>query len=322
LVFGLSHRPTPDDYVQRFQLENKVAQGRLVRLGDTINKILKTKDYPHEVAVLLGEIQVIAGLMAGILKFKGVLSIQIKSDGVVTMLMVDVTNEGAMRGLAKFDSEKLEELSKELSRGPQNSVSKFLGNGYFVLSVDQGPGSDPYQGVIELEGATLSECAQKYLSQSAQIDAVLKVVVLKSQGKGGSNWRGGGLMLQKLASTGLQSMSGESAKPELEDCWRRAVIFLGSCTNEELLDSELHPHDILYRLFSEDGVRVFSTSSLFMKCRCSMDKIKNLLASFPREEVENMKINGEVSVNCEFCNVEYIFSEDHIAALYKESSYS
>ena len=112
-MFGLSHRPTPDDYVQRFQLENKVAQGRLVRLGDTINKILKTKDYPHEVAVLLGEIQVIAGLMAGILKFKGVLSIQIKSDGVVTMLMVDVTNEGAMRGLAKFDSEKLEELSQK-----------------------------------------------------------------------------------------------------------------------------------------------------------------------------------------------------------------
>ena len=320
MVFGLSHNPKPDDYVQGFQLENKVAQGRLVRLGDTINQVLKTRDYPPEVAVLLGEIQVIAGLMAGVLKFKGVLSIQIKSDGAVTMLMVDVTNEGAMRGLAKFDLEKLEELSQNLSRGPQNSVPRFLGNGYFVLSVDQGAGSNPYQGVIELEGATLSECAQKYLSQSAQIDAVLKVVVSKNQGKGGSNWRGGGLMLQKLVPTGRQSMSGESGKLELEDCWRRAVIFLGSCTNEELLDSNLHPHDILYRLFSEDGVRVFNISSLFMKCRCSIDKIKNVLASFPREEVETMKINGEVRVNCEFCNVDYIFSEEHIAALFKESN--
>ena len=98
LVFGLSHNPTPDDYVQGFQLESKVAQGRLVRLGDTINQVLKTRDYPPEVAVLLGEIQVIAGLMAGVLKFKGVLSIQIKSDGAVTMLLVVVTNEGAMRG--------------------------------------------------------------------------------------------------------------------------------------------------------------------------------------------------------------------------------
>ena len=127
-------------------------------------------------------------------------------------------------------------------------------------------------------------------------------------------------MLQKLVPTGRQRMSGESGKLELEDCWRRAVIFLGSCTNEELLDSNLHPHDILYRLFSEDGVRVFNISSLFMKCRCSIDKIKNVLASFPREEVETMKINGEVRVNCEFCNVDYIFSEEHIAALFKESN--
>jgi len=319
-VFELSHNPTTDDYVQRFQLENKVAQGRLVRLGDTINKILKTRDYPHEVAVLLGEIQVIAGLMAGVLKFKGVLSIQIKGDGAIKMLMVDVTNEGAMRGLAKFDLEKLEELSKKLSIGPQNSVPRFLGNGYFVLTVDQGQGSDPYQGVIELEGATLSECAQKYLSQSAQIDAMLKVAVSKTQGKDGSNWRGGGLMLQKLAPTGLQRMSGEQRELESEDCWRRAIIFLGSCTNEELLDSDLHPHLLLYRLFSEDGVRVFNFSSLFMKCRCSIDKIKNVLASFPREEVETMKINGEVRVNCEFCNVDYRFSDDHIAALFKKSS--
>ncbi len=132
--------------LQSFQLENRAAQGRLVRLGDAINQVLTSHDYPSEVATLLGEVQVIAALMSGTLKFDGVLSIQVKGEGPVSMLLVDVTTDGDMRGYARFDAEKLAALSENETSGPQQEVPRLLGNGYFALTVDQGPDTQPSGG--------------------------------------------------------------------------------------------------------------------------------------------------------------------------------
>ena len=314
----MNNKSKPDNKSQPFQLENGVAQGRLVRLGETINKVLTARNYPKEVAELLGELQVIAGLMSGVLKFNGVLSIQIKGDGAVTLLLVDVTTSGKMRGLARFDLEKLIKLNNNPSVGSQQKVPRFLGNGYFALTVDQGPDSEPYQGVVSLEGATLAECAHNYFNQSAQLDAALKVVVSEIENKNGSAWRGGGVLLQRLASAGVQRLGGETKDLDIEEAWRRAVIFLGSCTNDEMLDPNLHPHNLLFRLFSEDGVRVFEPSALQMECRCSRERIQNVLVAFPLDEVESMKVNGEVVVTCEFCNVDYRFCESQINDIFRE----
>jgi len=314
----VNNKSIPDNKLQPFQLETRVAQGRLVRLGETINKVLTAGNYPKEVAVLLGELQVIGGLMSGVLKFDGVLSIQIKGDGAITLLIVDVTSDGHMRGLAKFDLEKLKNLNGNLSSGPQQKVSRFLGNGFFSLTVDQGPDTEPYQGVVSLEGETLVECAEKYLNQSAQLDAALKVVVSEVEDKVGSTWRGGGVLLQKLPSAKVQNLAGQKDDLDFEESWRRAVVFLSSCTNSELLNPHLHPHNLLFRLFSEDGVRVFEPSNLYMKCRCSRERIQNVLASFPRDEVDSMKVNGEVLVTCEFCNADYRFCQNNIDDIFRE----
>ena len=307
-----------DNVLQPFEIENHAAQGRMVRLGDSLDQVLTAHDYPAEVAGLLGELQVIAALMSGTLKFDGVLSIQVKGDGPINMLLVDVTTQGYMRGYAKFNDEKLSLVSKNGSGARQQQVPRLLGNGYFALTVDQGPNTQPYQGVVALEGATLADCAHAYLRQSAQLDAALKVFVANIEGKEGSSWRGGGIMVQKSSFAGFQKIDGEATDSEFEDAWRRVIVFLGSCTNDEMLESFLHPHDLLFRLFSEDGVRVFNPSSFIMKCRCSRERVQNVLVSFPREEVESMKIGDDVVVACEFCNANYRFDTNHIDAIFKE----
>ena len=101
---------TSDNILQPFEIENHAAQGRMVRLGDSLHQILTAHDYPAEVAGLLGELQVIAALMSGTLKYDGVLSIQVKGDGPINMLLIDVTTNGDMRGCAKFNKEKLMNL--------------------------------------------------------------------------------------------------------------------------------------------------------------------------------------------------------------------
>ena len=306
-----------DDILQPFEIENHAAQGRMVRLGDSLHQILTAHEYPVEVAGLLGELQVIAALMSGTLKYDGVLSIQVKGDGPINMLLVDVTTSGNMRGCAKFNKEKLCGVSENVSGVPQQQVPRLLGNGYFALTVDQGPDTQPYQGVVTLEGATLAECAHNYLRQSAQLDAALKVVVAKVDGADGRFWRGGGIMVQKSSFAGFQKIDGEATDSEFEDAWRRVIIFVGSCTNDEMLEVAIHPYDLLFRLFSEDGVRVFDPSPFTMKCRCSPERVQNVLVSFPREEVESMKIGEDVVVTCEFCNIDYRFDNDHIDAIFK-----
>ena len=124
-------------------------------------------------------------------------------------------------------------------------------------------------------------------------------------------------MVQKSSFSGFQKIDGEATDSEYEDAWRRVIIFLGSCTNDEMLEVCRHPHDLLFRLFSEDGVRVFDPSSFAMKCRCSRERVQNVLVSFPREEVESMRIGDDVVVTCEFCNFNYRFDTDHIDALFK-----
>lgn len=317
MVPKVNEIPTSDNILQPFEIENHAAQGRIVRLGDSLHQVVTAHDYPSEVAGLLGELQVIAALMSGTLKFDGVLSIQVKGDGPINMLLVDVKTNGDMRGCAKFNKEKLRVVSKNASGAPQQQVPRLLGNGYFALTVDQGPDTKPYQGVVALEGATLAECAHTYLRQSAQLEAALKVVVANVDGVEGRSWRGGGVMVQKSSFSGFQQVDGEVTDSEFEDAWRRVIIFLGSCTNDEMLDVYLHPHDLLFRLFSEDGVRVFDPSSLTMKCRCSRERVQNVLVSFPREEVESMKIGDDVVVTCEFCNVNYRFDTGHIDAIFK-----
>ena len=310
--------PPIDDLIQPFQIETMAAQGRLVRLGQAVDTVLSAHDYPEPVAELLGEAQAIAVALAGALKFDGVLTLQIKGEGPVTLLVADVTSEGTLRGYAQYRSEQLDRvLAGEGGPGPAEPVPRLFGNGLLAFTVDQGPDTQRYQGIVELEGATLADCAHAYLRQSVQLDAAIKVAVGRvTAADGTAGWRAGALMVQRMAEKGAQRPSGE-ADPDRDDAWRRAVVLMGSSTSAELLDPDLHPHRLLYRLFHEDGVRVFTPTALAMRCRCSRARVVRVLRSFPRSEIESMKIDGCVRVTCEFCNSKYVFDDAAMDAIWE-----
>lgn len=312
-------RPT-DDLIQPFQIETMAAQGRLVRLGAAVDSVLSAHDYPVPVAEILGEAQAIAVALAGALKFDGVLSLQIKGEGPVTLLVADVTSEGGLRGYAQYRATELERmLAGEDGPRPSEPVPRLFGNGHLAFTVDQGPDTNRYQGIVALEGATLADCAHAYLRRSVQLDAAIKVAVGRITGADGeTSWRAGALMVQRMAEGGVQRSSGE-ADPDREDAWRRAVVLMGSSTSAELLDPDLHPHRLLYRLFHEDGVRVFTPTPLAMRCRCSRARVVQVLKSFPRAEIESMKVDGRIHVTCEFCNTGYDFDDAAMDAIWDGS---
>jgi molecular chaperone Hsp33 len=305
-----------DNLIQPFQLEDIAASGRTVRLGKVVEEVLGNHDYPEPVASLLGELLALAALVSGALKFDGVFSVQAKGDGPVRTLVVDIRTDGKMRGYAQFDEEKLQTVlnSADADSWRESPVPRLLGAGHLAFTVDQGPDTERFQGIVELTGARLADSAHNYIRQSEQLDAV--VLLAARSGSGGVGWRAGGMMLQRLPNKGRRLVSGEARDEDDEDDWVRAVTLMSSTREDELLDAALHPHDLLYRLFHEDGVRVFDPYPLVMYCRCTQDKVVGMLRSFPRAEVEQMTIDDKVVVTCEFCGLDYSFDPAALDEIY------
>jgi molecular chaperone Hsp33 len=294
-----------DNLLRPFQLERSTLRGRVVRLGDLVDRVLTRHDYPEPVGRLLGELFVLAATLAGGLKFNGTFSLQIRSDGPVSLMLADCTNEGAMRGYARYDDARVAAASG-------TDVATLLGNGRLAFTVDQNQLGQAYQGIVELSGATLTECMQTYFRQSEQLKTGLKIAVDRIAGSERARWRAGGIMIQRLADEARDS----SEEQALED-WRRTMLLLGTATAAELVDPHLPPERLLLHLFHEEGVRVFTPLGLRFGCRCSRERVEAMLRRFPEHDLDDMKDDqGDVVVTCQFCNVDFRFDDAQLARLH------
>lgn len=290
------------DLLRPFQLERSQLRGRFVRLAGTVDYVLKAHAYPAPVSDLLGQLLVLAGALAGGLKFAGRFSLQIRADGPVRLLVADCTNDGEMRGYASFDAERLGE-------GAPARPMDLLGKGMLALTVDQrSDGGELQQGIVELGGDSLSDCMLNYFHRSEQVRTGIRVAVGQDPMSG--RWHAGAIVMQALPVTDPRRM------PEAEEDWRRAMLLLGTASDAELLDPLLRPDDLLFRLFHEDGVRVFTPLALAPGCSCDEQRVWNMLASFPLDDLESMRQeDGGITVTCQFCSRVYAFDQDRLSGL-------
>jgi len=300
--------------IRPFQLESSSLRGRIVRFDKVLDSILDAHDYPEVVSQLLAETTTLCALLSSMLKYDGIFTLQTQGDGPVSMLIADMTSDGAIRGCASFDAERVAKMQDDIleTDGP---LPLLLGKGYIAFTVDQGEETDRYQGIVELKGNSLAECVQHYFTQSEQIDTGIKMAVGRVDG----DWRAGGIMLQQMPEEGGEAptsdiVDGVKAPPVIsnrdEDDWRRAMVFLESCKDEELLAAELHGHDILIRLFHEEGVRVYDPLPLTHTCRCSQEKVERIVRMMSQEEREDMAKEDDMSMTCEFCSQTYTLDSD------------
>jgi len=288
------------DFVQTFQIEDLNIRGRLIRLDEAYNDAIRAHGYPPAIKQLIGETMVLAGILASALKYDGVFTLQVQGDGPVSLIMADITSDGAMRAYAKI-REGVD--TADISGG---SIQQTVGAGHMAFTVDQGPDTDRYQGITELAGATLAECAHNYFRQSEQLETAIAITA--SAGDGDAPAHAAGLMVQRLPS----SRDGD----EEEENWRRAVVLMSSIKPEELLDPALDASQILFRLYHEDGVRLFADRALRHECRCSEDRVTQTLRSFPRAEIDDMADDGLITVTCEFCRTDYVYDAERLDAIF------
>jgi molecular chaperone Hsp33 len=285
----------PDDLVGAFQIEGEPVRGRVARLGASVDEILRAHDYPEPVANLLGEACALASLVGSNLKFDGRLIVQAQGSGPVRYVVADYDTSGGLRGYCRFDAEEVAKVSAGFQRPGARSL---LGDGVFVMTVDQGPDMDRYQGVTSIEGETLALCAEQYFAQSEQTPTRVLLAVGQAESGEHAAWRAGGVLIQNIAE--------DDARGSTEEAWTRTQALFETIGEDELIDPELSSNTLLWRLFHEDGVRVFGSKPLRAFCRCSQERIETVLRSFgPDDRADMVEPDGKIRVTCEFCSRVY-----------------
>jgi molecular chaperone Hsp33 len=291
-----------DDIVAPFQIDLQPVRGRIVRLGPAIHEVLTRHAYPDPVANLLGEACALAALVGASLKFEGRLIVQAQGSGPVAYVVADYDTAGALRGYCRFDAERVSEVSSGFSRPGAHTL---LGEGVFVMTIDQGPRRDRYQGVTPIEGETLALCAETYFAQSEQTPTRVRLAVGQVDDGSGPRWRAGGLLIQNIAE--------DEARGSTREAWLHAQAVFETLGEDELIDPMLAGERLLYRLFHEQGVRVFEPKPLTGFCRCSEEKILGMLRTFPPEERAQMvEADGQIRVTCEYCSRVYALEPDAV----------
>lgn len=310
-VDGADGGGIPDDLVIPFRTVRSRVTGRLVRLGDSVDRILQRHQYPVPVAQALGEALAMTALLGTALKIDGRLILQTQSDGALGLLVVNYDTPGLLRGYAGFDPERAAVLAD--TGGAVDPVALY-GSGHLAMTIDPGGDMDSYQGIVALDGQPLTEAALTYFRQSEQLPTFLRLAVARvyvpgeNDDAGTWKWRAGGLLLQSLAREGGRQGEGEQPVEDEDDPWLRTRILASTVEDHELIDPLLAPDRLLYRLFHEEGVRVHEAQTVEERCRCSRERVERFLRGFGKDQLVDMREpDGSISVNCEFCSTTYRF---------------
>lgn len=268
---------TSSDSLQRFLFEHAAIRGELVHLDATWRAALERHDYPPAVRGLLGELMAAAALLSAILKFNGSLTLQIQGSGPVGLAVVEATSERTLRGMAHWTGEP-----------DPMPFPALVGEGRFVITIDPREGGQRYQGIVSLEGDTVSAALEHYLARSEQLDSRIWLAA--------DTQHAAGMLLQRLPDR----------HDEDADTWNRATHLGATLTRDELLS--LPAPEIIRRLYHEEDVRVFDRENMRFHCGCSRERVANVLRMLGYDEVQSiLHERGKIDVDCEFCNHHYTF---------------
>jgi len=278
------------DYVQRFMFENLDIRGRLVCLTGAWQRMLDGRGYPEDIVSLLGHTTALNTLLGANQKGAGRVTLQVQGSGPVKLLVADCTAELRIRGMAHYEKDEI----------PQESERSLLGDGRLSVTLEDLKSGKFYQSLVPLEGETLEDIFEHYLSQSEQLPAFLRLYA-----DGGALC---GLLLEKLPGADARDPDG----------WNRVKHLAATLTLDETRNAQ--PYDLLTRVFPEELMRVFRLYPVEYHCPYDEGKVKDLLRGLGREEVEAILAEkGEVVIRNEMCNHEYRFDAHAIAAMFHTS---
>ena len=284
--------PAMTDFSQRFLFDDTDVRGEMVALSESYAHVLAKHSYPQPVAQLLGELMAATALLVGTLKFDGLLVLQARSEGPLSLLMVECSSTRELRGIARYDGERI---------SADAELHDLMPDGVLAITVDPAKGQR-YQGIVALDGVDLAECLSNYFASSEQLPTRFW---LRADGQ-----RARGLLLQQLPAQ--QQLEVEAR----QESWSHLLTLADTLTAEELLG--LDNPTLLHRLYHQENVRLFDAQALQFRCSCSRERSAGALVSLGQHDAELLlaEQGGQVVIDCQFCNERYAFDAADIAQLF------
>lgn len=284
------------DRVLAFTLPANNARGRVVRLGPVLDTVLSAHEYPTAIRHLLAEAQVLTALLGSLLKDSdGQMTMQAQAEGGIVDLLVCDYRDGEVRGYVRHDPERLGALPTFPSLG------QLFGEGYLAITYDLATTNQRYQGIVPLQGESLTAACESYFAQSEQIPTTIRTGVRWN----GSSCIAGGLLVQHLpeGEEGRERLHVQMDDPE----WEHVSALAGSLRSDELVDPSLTLEALVWRLYHEEPeIRVNRLGPLSRGCRCTVEYYQSVLGRFPEEERKAMRDpDGTVPVDCAFCSRQF-----------------
>lgn len=296
-----------EDFVAGFSPQGLPVRGRVIRLSEnTLSPILKRHAYPDHLAEILGEAVLLSALVGSGMKFDGKILVQAEGDGPVSMLVGEYTKTGGLRAYARHEPERWAWLDK-VNKGDKPHMPQLFGpqGRLGMIIVYANTDLTPYQGIVPLAKGSMAECAEAYFRQSEQVETRLRLSVRKDEH---GIWRGGGMMIQKIA--------GDDARGDTEDGWREAEALFATLSDAELTDPALPTPDLVYRLFHEGGVAMDDdVQALDDVCTCNRDRLVGTLRGMADESLREMvEPDGTLQVDCQFCSRNYTIPIEEVTS--------
>lgn len=288
------------DLMHRFLFDQTDIRGQAVTLCDSYQQILDNNQHlPPPIQILLGEFVAAATLLASTLKFDGILTLQARGDGPLSLIMAECTQHKAVRAIAQVDPDV------DFAEFEGQNLQTLLGSGMLAIIIDPEKGKR-YQGIVPMDGPDLSTCLQFYFDQSEQLPSRFWLAC--------DDKTVSGLMLQALPQ---QVASAE----DNQNHWETVVHLASTIKDQELL--ELEHSEILYRLFHEEQVRLFDPENVRFECSCSWERSANALISLGRADVEELLAEQDViNIDCQFCNQTYLFGASDLDKVFGDAQHS
>ena len=279
--------------VRRFLFEHLDIRGAVVHLGEAWRQMQAGRDYQPTVAQLLGETAAVTALIAAQLKQSGRLTLQLRGNGPIQLLVMDCNEQLQMRGMARSNPVVLPAPVQQLLGADQG--------GQLMLSLDLPTARHPYQSFVPMVGDSIAAIFEHYLEQSEQQPSRLFATA--------SPRAAACLFLQKMPQADSHDTDG----------WQRITQFAATVKPTELL--ELDAESLLDRLFREEmvahGVRVYHPAAVTYHCPEDWTKVRDMIRGLGRADAETiLREHGEILIRDDICNRSYRFGAEEVAELF------
>ncbi len=279
-----------NNILNRYLFDDLSVRGELVQLDETYQRIISSKEYPAPIAKLLGELLVATTLLTATLKFEGSITIQLQGEGPVSLAVINGDNNQQVRGVARWEGDI-----------PTNAnVRELMGkNGYLVITIEPEQG-ERYQGIVGLESDNLSEIIESYFERSEQLKTRIWIRTGELDGKA----HAAGMLLQVMPD-------GTGTPEDFEHLEK----LTDTIKDEELFT--LQAQELLYRLYNQEVVQLFTPQPVEFNCGCSRERSGAAIITLPQPEVEHiLQEQGHISLHCDYCGTTYKFDKNQVDELY------